>query len=306
MDKLISVIITTFNPDLERLNQTLAALKNQTLSADQWELIIVDNNSSPSLSILIDWHPQYTCVVEQLQGLTYGRLKGFNLAVAELIVMVDDDNVLHPDYLKRAKDIMEQQPELGAIGGKSIPIFESQPKDWIKAFYHNLALRDLGNTVILNSWDHTYPATAPIGAGMIVRKSALKNYIDKVNKAGTVIADRSGKMLGSSGDNDIVLEILKAGWQTGYFPELILHHLIPDSRTTTSYLARLINQSNKSWMTVLKRHHINPWPEISVWSLPLRKIKAFITYSAWSNKVNYIKWRGACGSFDGLATKDVL
>ena len=306
MDKVISVIITTFNPDLDRLNQTLTALRNQTLPLHQWELILVDNNSSPPVNIGLDWHPQSISVVEQLQGLTYGRLKGFRLAGAELIVMVDDDNVLDADYLQRAKNIMDQHLEIGAIGGKSIPIFESRPQDWLKNFYHNLALRDLGNAVILNSWDQTYPASAPIGAGMVIRKEALKNYINELNKPGSIIADRSGVMLGSSGDNDIILEILRSGWQTGYFPELTLHHLIPASRTTTSYLSRLINQSNRSWIAVLKKHHINPWPEIPAWSLPIRKAKAFITYKAWSNKVNYIRWRGACGSFDGLARKDVI
>jgi hypothetical protein len=35
--------------------------------------------------------------------------------------------------------------------------------------------------------------------------------------------------------------------------------------------------------------------------VPLRKLKAYFTYKAWENEPNYIKWKGACGMFEGLA-----
>ncbi|HEX3386780.1 MAG TPA: hypothetical protein VHS53_16380, partial [Mucilaginibacter sp.] len=58
---------------------------------------------------------------------------------------------------------------------------------------------------------------------------------------------------------------------------------------------------NRSWIAVLEYHQINPWKKIPRWSVPLRKIKAWVAYSAWKSEVNYIRWRGACGMYDGLA-----
>jgi hypothetical protein len=116
-----------------------------------------------------------------------------------------------------------------------------------------------------------------------------------------VISDRKGGSLSSAGDNDINIEILKAGWLTGYFPALVIKHIIPKERMQAAYIARLINNTNKSWVQLLQSHNINPWGLIPSWSVPLRKIKAWFTYKAWIKPVNYIRWQGACGTFDGLS-----
>jgi hypothetical protein len=64
----------------------------------------------------------------------------------------------------------------------------------------------------------------------------------------------------SSGDNDIVLCAMRAGWEVAYFPSLALNHLIPAGRLESNYLARLNRRVQKSWMQVLTLHDANPWP----------------------------------------------
>jgi glycosyltransferase involved in cell wall biosynthesis len=300
---MLSVIIPTYNPDPERLNQTLGGLKNQTLALDRWELILVDNNSSFDVSGKIDlsWHPDHRVITEPRQGLTVARLKGFAAARRDIIVLVDDDNILENHYLQHTLDIFSAYPFMGAIGGKSIPRFDHGQPDWLKEFYGNLALRDLGEAIIVNSWNNSYPHAAPIGAGLAIRKCSLETYIAKISFEKNIIADRQGNSLSSGGDNDMVLDILKAGYQVGYFPSLSLIHIIPEKRTKVAYLARLLNNTNKSWVLLLENHGINPWEKIPGWTVPLRKIKAWFTYKAWLNEVNYIRWKGACGTYDGLS-----
>ncbi|MDB5143943.1 MAG: glycosyltransferase [Mucilaginibacter sp.] len=299
---MLSVIIPTYNPDFQRITKTLNGLKEQTLPVDLWELLIIDNNSSFSISEKIDlsWHPGFRVITEPKQGLTFARIKGFVEAKGEIIVLVDDDNILEKNYLKFTLEIFSGNSALGAIGGKSIPLFECEQPAWMKDFYGNLALRDLGEEVIINSWNAIYPIAAPVGAGMCLRKNALETYITKIISHKKPVSDRTGNSLSSGGDNDIVLEVLKSGWQIGYFPALSLQHIIPKERIEIPYLAALINNTNKSWVELLESHGINPWKKIAGWSVPLRKIKAWFTYKAWQNKVNYIKWYGACGLYDGL------
>jgi glycosyltransferase involved in cell wall biosynthesis len=297
----VSVILPTYNPNISRLNQALAGLQQQTLNLNQWELIVIDNNSSIPVNVDLSWHPNHKIVKEQKPGLTNARLEGFQRASGPFIVMVDDDNILDNDYLKNVLSIFKSNPKLGAIGGKSIPLFENTPPGWLKEFYSNLALRDLGEEVLLSTWENVYPPTAPIGAGMGINKVALKSYNDKITNGGNIITDRSAGSLTSGGDNDIVLEIIKSGWQVGYFPSLQLTHIIPKERTKVNYLVKLINNTNKSWVQLLESHHINLWEKIPAHTVPLRKIKAWFIYRAWQNKVNYIKWHGACGLYDGLA-----
>ncbi|RZK39371.1 MAG: glycosyltransferase family 2 protein [Pedobacter sp.] len=301
MNNYLSVILPTHNPNESRFNQTLLGLKNQTLQFQYWELIVIDNNSNNIITTDLSWHPNAQITREENTGLTYARLKGFKEALGNIIIMVDDDNILQPDYLERTILLFTQYPKLGAIGGKSFPNFEITPPIWLENFYGNLALRDLGDDIIIAEWTNKYPDSAPIGAGMAIRKEALKNYVKKINSEKNIIHDRKGNSLSSGGDNDIVLEILKGGWKVGYFPELILNHIIPKERTETKYLGRLLNNSNKSWIKLLDNHGINPWNRIPKWTVPFRKFKSWFTYSAWKNPVNYIKWQGACGIFDGLA-----
>jgi glycosyltransferase involved in cell wall biosynthesis len=301
----LSVIIPTYNPDTARLEQTLEALKSQSLPADQWELIVIDNNSSNNFrqQLNLSWHPDPKIVKETQQGLTYARLKGFNESTGNIIIMVDDDNILDTGYLEKALNIFGQNSKMGAIGGKSAPLFETDPPEWLSEFHGNLALRDLGDEPITSTWNNQYPTAAPIGAGMAIRREALTPYIDKIKSGNSNISDRTGNSLSSGGDNDMVIEILKSGWQVGYFPELTLQHIIPVQRMQAGYLARLLNNTNKSWVQLLQSHSINPWQQLTKTGALFRKAKAWFTYKAWKNKPAYINWRGACGTFDGLASR---
>jgi glycosyltransferase involved in cell wall biosynthesis len=305
MTDMISVIIPTYNPDMGRLNQTLEGLKNQNLEQKFWEVLIIDNNSENSFTtdIELSWHRDIKIFREQKQGLTYARMKGFSEARGEILVLVDDDNVLEEHYLQRTFEIFNNYPALGAIGGKSIPIFENDPPDWLHDFYDTLALRDLGENIIIDQWENKFPYSAPIGAGMAIRKEALNPYIVKINSGEAVITDRNATSLSSAGDNEIIIEILKAGWQTAYFPGLSLNHLIPKERLSVEYLARLLNHSSKSWIQLLDRHGINPWNKIPAWTVSIRKLRSWFLKAAWKSGPNYIKWRGSCGLFDGLSLR---
>lgn len=299
----ISVILPTYNPNKHRLQQALLGLKNQTLPVSDWELLIIDNNSSLTFSdfIEIDWHINTRIIKESKPGLTFARIKGFIESVSPLIVMVDDDNILAKNYLEQVIIAFNENPKIGALGGKSLPLFESSPPKWLFQFYGILALRNLGNEVIIDKWNFHYPTSSPIGAGMGIRKKALGSYTSKIQAGNNKITDRRGEGLSSGGDNDIILEILKSGWEVAYFPSLALEHIIPEERMKVKYLGRLNKKLMKSWVQVLDVHMINPWNKIPRWSYNLRKLKAWFIYQPWKNEKNYINYQGICGMYKGLS-----
>ncbi len=310
MIPLISVIIPTHNPNLTRLQRTLDGLRSQSLPYSNWHLLIVDNASNdPDLFANLDlsWHPNSKIIREERLGLTRARIAGIQSSTGDYLVFVDDDNVLCSNYLKDIVEILNNYPQLGAIGGKSLPEFEVEPDPWIKQFWGCLALRDLGDDVQIYAYEKTsnfekiHPVFAPIGAGMALRRKAAEFYVSCILSDHSRLAlDRTGKSLQSGGDCDINLTILDAGWSVGYFPQLKLTHLISANRLTKEYLARLNFASSRSWVQVLDAHHIRPWKKIPSWSVIPRKIKAFISYKAWKSRANYVNWQGACGMFEGL------
>lgn len=305
----ISVILPTHNPRAAILNAALESLRSQTLPRTEWELIIVDNASSPPVEPEMQWHPNAKVIRESRLGLTSARECGFRHAEGEFIVMVDDDNLLDPDYLSESVALLAQHPKLGAIGGKSIPRFEETlPHWWEKHLELLLACRDLGEVPQISTGlyredlqRNEYPSCAPHGAGMVIRRVALENWLSIDLKRGQ-LTDRRGSELTSGGDNDIVLSIMRAHWEVGYFPSLSLVHLIPATRMNRDYLKKLNRGIAKSWVQVLHKYAACPWEGIAPWTVPLRKMKAWFIHRPWTGPIAQIRWHGVCGHFEGLAS----
>jgi glycosyltransferase involved in cell wall biosynthesis len=304
----LSVIIPTHNPDAKRLGRTLAGLRAQTLPANRWETVLVNNASSqfPDDSFFADCAPgNFSLVHEPALGLTAARRRGFGAAGGAFAVLVDDDNVLAPDYLAQALALFEAHPCIGALGGKSVPEFEEPPPAWAHEFFGLLALRDLGPAPLIShglrppgATRNDYPLFAPIGAGMALRREAWTAWLDARHDSARP-SDRRGDELTSSGDNDIVLTLMEAGWEVAYFPALSLLHLIPVVRLDPDYLARLNCGIQKSWMQVLAAHDASPWPPLTPPGAKLRQIKAWFIHHPWSSPAARVRWAGACGHFLG-------
>jgi glycosyltransferase involved in cell wall biosynthesis len=311
MAPFLSVVLCTHNPRRPVLDEALAALRRQKeLCRGNWELIIVDNASDPSLhgSIDLSGYGQARIVREERLGLTHARLRGLAEAAGEVLVFVDDDNLLGEDYLRLAAEAISEDRTLGAAGGKSIARYEVPPPPWFDGLGIDLACRDLGETVEYGSWkgvdraDRSYPACAPIGAGLVIRRAVYQAYATEVaDSAGRLALGRRGADLASGEDNDMVMTVLELGWRVAYLPELRLEHIIPAGRLERDYLANYAYSSTRTWVRVLDVHGIRPWQPIDPRSLKLRKARAYLTQRAWSGPAPYVRWRGACGQFDGRA-----
>lgn len=305
----ISVVIPAHNPHAGRLARTVAGLRAQTLPLVEWELVIVDNASrDPSVFWTLDlaWHPRARIVPEPVLGLTAARLRGFAETGEELIVLVDDDNVLAPDYLARTVAAFSADASLGAIGGRSLPEFETPPPAWTREFDGLLALRDLGDTPQRADWPPSvpreYPRCAPIGAGLALRRSGATAYASALAQDSRRRAfDRTGTQLVSGGDNDLVMTVLESGLSVAYDPALRLTHLIPASRSAPAYLGKLNRAIARSWVRVLALHGIRPWRPIPPATVGLRQARARLRAGVFLSPAAWVRWQGACGHFEGLA-----
>lgn len=303
----LSVIIPTHNPDPERLRRTLLGLRAQVVPGVVWEVLLVNNASEqfPGPDFFTGCVPaNFSIVMEPQLGLTTARRRGLSAARGELAVLVDDDNILAPDYLAEVISLFAAQPRLGAAGGKSIPEFAVEPAAWLREFFPLLALRDPGETPLVatslrpdGAIRNEYPAFAPIGAGMALRRAAWETWLQA--PAAHALSDRRGTALTSGGDNEIVFHVLEAGWSVAYSPRLILTHLIPAGRLEPDYLARLNRCIQESWMQVLARHDASPWPPLSPVGAKIRQWRAWFSHRAWSSPAARIRWQGACGHFAG-------
>lgn len=236
----ISVILCTYNPRAPYLARVLGALRAQTLPLDRWELVVVDNRCDEPLAGRIDlrWHPGARIIREETLGLTPARLRGIREAQGDLLVFVDDDNVLDPDYLETVVAVGEARPYLGAWSGQCRPGFDQPPPEWTRRYWGNLAVREFEQDV----WSNLprLADTMPCGAGLCVRHEVARRYLYLHERGGRRFQfDRTGDSLVSGGDNDLAACACEIGLGVGLVAALKLQHLMPAERLTADYLARL-------------------------------------------------------------------
>jgi len=305
----LSVVIPAHDPHAGRLARAVAGLRAQTLPVASWELVIIDNASrDPSVfrSLDLAWHPHARIVPEATLGLTSARLRGFAATSGQTVVLVDDDNVLDPGYLSLVAAAFAADASLGALGGRSLPEFETSPPKWTREFDGLLALRDPGAVPARAVWPPSvpreYPLCSPIGAGLALRRTAADAYASAlVGDPRRRAFDRTGTQLVSGGDNDLVMTVLETGLAVAYEPALRLTHLVPASRSERAYLGKLNRAIARSWVRVLALHGIRPWLPVSRPTVSLRQARGWFRAQAWRGPAEWIRWQGGCGHFEGLA-----
>ncbi|MFM6136374.1 MAG: glycosyltransferase, partial [Sphaerospermopsis kisseleviana] len=100
-DLYITVAIPTFNGE-KRLPLLLDALLNQTgLESINWEIIVIDNNSSDQTSEVVAKYQEIINTnkidlryfLETQQGAAFARLRAIQEAQGAIVAFIDDDNL---------------------------------------------------------------------------------------------------------------------------------------------------------------------------------------------------------------------
>lgn len=240
----LSVIVCTHNPREQYLKRVLSALEAQTLPVSEWELIVVDNASSSPLADRFDisWHPAGRHVREDELGLSSARIRGIKEAAGDLLVFVDDDNVLNPDYFSVILSNTADST-IGAIGGAGIPVFDENCEP--PPFFYNFATKlacgaQLGTpaNVTESVVDLTsIPRACLFGAGLAIRRSDSLDIISLPDFP--TLTGRKGATLSSGEDYEICHLIALRGKRLIYCDQLRFKHLIPADRVHPNYLRRL-------------------------------------------------------------------
>lgn len=235
----VSVIICTFN-GRKRLRTTLLRICGQTLPQEGTiEVILVDNRSTDGTAEFAQelWRevkPQseLRIVKEPVQGRTKAMLTGFAHAKAECLVMCDDDNWLGDNYCRKAHEILGLYPDVAVAGGSSIAAPEITPPEW----FEKIALGWAVGTCKATGYK-TGPDPCVWGAGMVVRKSAVKQLID--SGFNFICTARAGSSLNSGEDSELCRALRMLGWRLFEDEGLKLQHQIEKHRLTADYALRL-------------------------------------------------------------------
>jgi len=116
-DPVLSVVVAV-HAGAGVLPRTLAALAASDLPRDLWELVVVDDASTDTSTLIAAEHAD---VVVRLpgkpRGPAYARNRGADVARGDLLVFVDADVCVHPDTLSRFAAFFASAPEVSAAFG---------------------------------------------------------------------------------------------------------------------------------------------------------------------------------------------
>lgn len=232
----ITVAIATYNRSrfLPGLFDSLLA---QTLGKEQFEVLFIDNNSTDDSATLchhfINLHPEYSFryMVEKNQGLSYGRNRGIREAKAPYITFADDDAIMAPDFLKEVVKYLDSNPSVGEVGG---PIYlnylATQPR-WSSSYLSSLFgyFCPSKRSFDVNRKNRFYPR----GSNMTFRTELLRRIGGFNVRLGRI----KGSMIGGE-EKEIAYRLLDMGVRITYQPHLVVHHLVPQERTTVDFIRR--------------------------------------------------------------------
>lgn len=233
MNLKVSVIICTYNR-VAYLPRALEALASQTVPCQDFEILLIDNNSRDNTpEVCRDFqekHPElnFRYLVESRQGLSFARNRGIDEAQSDVLIFIDDDAFAAPDYLQNTIRFFESTPDAAAAGGRIYPLFESKRPDWLPDILMSLmSVIDLGDQVRL------FKKKFPIGANMSFRRKAIQAYGNFNVKLG-----RRGDNLEGAEEKDLFLKIIAAGEKVYYIPDAIVQHVIPEKRLSFDHFRR--------------------------------------------------------------------
>ena len=245
----VSIIIPTYNR-ARMLPITLDSFIAQEYPHDRFEIIVANNNSADETKQVLDGycsrHSQFKAILEPRQGVHYARNTAARMARGEILYFTDDDMIADRHLLSELMKVFDLDPRIATATGKIIGKFDVSPPEWVKRhlinYYLSLTELDRPEQVIVSPDDLVFSCHQAIRREPFFQCGGF----NPENTAGVWIGD---------GETGLGIKLKHAGYKFAYTPKSVIYHMIPQSRTTLSYLIkRLGNQGNCDSYTEYRRH----------------------------------------------------
>lgn len=232
----LSLVIATYNRAAE-LVAALESVVRQTAPADEWECVVVNNNSQDDtaarFAAFAARFPELNLrlVDETRQGLSHARNRGIAETAGEYIAVIDDDERINPGFIAAYIDFFDRHPAVAAAGGRIIPEYPAGRPAWMSRYTE----APIANPIDLGDRARPFPrGRIPGGGNMALRRSAVGRH-----GAFDPALGRSGASLVGGEESDLFERLARAGEQCWYVPGAVMWHIIPPRKLTGEYFRSL-------------------------------------------------------------------
>ena len=231
----ISVVVCTYNR-AALLPQALRSLFAQKIKDLNYEIVVVDNNSSDDTPATVESLKSESPVPlryyrESRQGNAYARNAGVEQAQAPIVAFLDDDCIADENWVATIKSAFDRDPGLDFVGGKVLPVWESEPPSWLNtSHWAPLALLDYGTEEL--SIDGSRPR------GLLTANVAIRKEVFEQLGGFLPSLQRVKGSIGSMEDHEFLQRICRGGKRGLYLPDLITWGPVDPERMTKAYHRR--------------------------------------------------------------------
>ena len=248
----LSIVIATYNRSSQLIN-LLQSVVEQTLPREEWECVVVNNNSTDDTALAFEnfsaRYPDYNLrmVLEANQGLSYARNRGIRESEGEYIAIVDDDERIAPEFVASYVALFDNVPDAVAAGGPIVAEHPTGRPRWMSAFTE----RPIANTMYFGDEVREFPrGRVPGGGNMALRRSAVRRYGVFDTSLGYV-----GESLVGGEESDLFERLQIAEAKYYYVPKAVMYHVIPKEKLTADYLRRLSYNVGVSQLRRARYYH---------------------------------------------------
>lgn len=243
---MLSVLICTYNRE-KYIGPLLESIATNDLPKEQYEIVLVDNNCTDNTKGVCETFAKthrdirFLYCVEPEQGLSAARNKAIKEATGDILVYIDDDALVDSWYLRTVYDYLTAHPEISAVGGPIIPLYETFEPKWMTRFTKEL----LCGYLYFGNKERTFPGKRYPGGGNAAYRADVFKQVGLFNTA----LGRKGNSLMGAEEKDIFDKMTAQGMRFMYLPKMILHHIIPQKKLEADYFNRLTYQIGQSERT---------------------------------------------------------
>jgi glycosyltransferase involved in cell wall biosynthesis len=241
----VLVVICTHNPKIEKLRGVIECLNSN--NSNLFRFLIIDNASDNSREIKALCNSE-SYLFEAIKGNSFARKLALEqLQENELLIFVDDDNYIGPNYIEVALVTARQHPDWGCFGGNSYASHELRIAKWKLSLLPYLAITNKGSEKLDEVATLSWSSLEPVGAGMCLRFEVRESFLNTLKSSNVYFQlGRSGKNLLSGEDSYIARMTHFRRMKYGFNPNLRLIHDIKPERIGSIYLAKLLYSYGKS------------------------------------------------------------
>lgn len=241
----ITVVICTFNR-AEVLQECLASFTNQTAESSLFEVLVINNNSSDDTQKMAEQFAQsynnFRVLIEENQGLSCARNRGYKQAKGEWVAYVDDDARATNGYIERLAYIVEQY-KFDCVGGPCTPLYHQRKPKWCKDYYYQISDKTVNSIGLIETM---YIA----GYNFVINKNALTSLGGFNTSIGM-----SGRKIAYGEETRVQVDLRLSGGKIYFDPELIVLHYIANYKLNMVwFLKSSFANGRDSWQTI----HLHP------------------------------------------------